>query len=156
MLNKLRCHAHFWFQAKQITWSGFDTKFTNLMTNSADPDQLASEEANWSGSTLFAKTGHVVFISENAQKMPQTRSTVLLRHQKKKKKIWEEQTIAIQTPHMKPQTHKQRHCCNPLIFSLRRCRISSTWNLRTPIKVKIYNRLASVGAVGARTHRAFF
>ena len=30
------------------------------MTNSADPDQLASE-ANWSGSTLFAKTGHVVF-----------------------------------------------------------------------------------------------
>ena len=31
------------------------------MKNSADPDQLASEEANWSGSTLFAKTGHVVF-----------------------------------------------------------------------------------------------
>ena len=31
------------------------------MTNSADSDQLASSEANWSGSTLFAKTGHVVF-----------------------------------------------------------------------------------------------
>ena len=31
------------------------------MTNSADPDQLASSEANWSGSALFAKTGHVVF-----------------------------------------------------------------------------------------------
>ena len=31
------------------------------MTNSADPDQLASSEANRSGSTLFAKTGHVVF-----------------------------------------------------------------------------------------------
>ena len=29
------------------------------MTNSADPDQLASEEANWSGSTLFAKAVHV-------------------------------------------------------------------------------------------------
>ena len=29
------------------------------MTNSADPDQLASEEANWSGSTLFAKGGHI-------------------------------------------------------------------------------------------------
>ena len=28
------------------------------MASSADPDQLASEEANWSGSTLFAKTGH--------------------------------------------------------------------------------------------------
>ena len=26
------------------------------MTNSADPDQLASSEANWSGSTLFVKT----------------------------------------------------------------------------------------------------
>ena len=31
------------------------------MTNSADPDQLASSEAKWSGPTLFAKTGHVVF-----------------------------------------------------------------------------------------------
>ena len=31
------------------------------MTNSADPDQLASSEANWSGSALFAKTGHVMF-----------------------------------------------------------------------------------------------
>ena len=28
------------------------------MANRSDPDQLASEEANWSGSTLFAKTGH--------------------------------------------------------------------------------------------------
>ena len=30
------------------------------MTNSADPDQLASEEANWSGSTLIAKAGHIL------------------------------------------------------------------------------------------------
>ena len=29
------------------------------MTNSADPDQLASEEANWSGSTLFSKAGPI-------------------------------------------------------------------------------------------------
>ena len=29
------------------------------MTNSADPDQLASSEANWSGSTLFAKTEYI-------------------------------------------------------------------------------------------------
>ena len=29
------------------------------MTNSADPDQLASE-ANWSGSTLFVKAGHIL------------------------------------------------------------------------------------------------
>ena len=29
------------------------------MANSADPDQLASEEANWSGSTLYAKAGYI-------------------------------------------------------------------------------------------------
>ena len=29
------------------------------MTNSADPDQLASSEANWSGSSLFAKASHI-------------------------------------------------------------------------------------------------
>ena len=29
------------------------------MTNSADPDQVASSEANWSGSTLFAIAGHI-------------------------------------------------------------------------------------------------
>ena len=30
------------------------------MANSEDPDQLASEEANWSGSTLFAKAGYIL------------------------------------------------------------------------------------------------
>ena len=29
------------------------------MTNSADPDQLASSETNWSGSTLFEKAMHI-------------------------------------------------------------------------------------------------
>ena len=29
------------------------------MTNSVDPDHLASSEANWSGSTLFAKARHI-------------------------------------------------------------------------------------------------
>ena len=29
------------------------------MTNSVDPDQLASSEANWSRSTLFAKAGYI-------------------------------------------------------------------------------------------------
>ena len=29
------------------------------MAHSADPDQLGSSEANWSGSTLFAKAGHI-------------------------------------------------------------------------------------------------
>ena len=31
------------------------------MINSGDPDQLASSEANWSGSTMFAKTRRVLF-----------------------------------------------------------------------------------------------
>ena len=30
------------------------------MANSADPDQLASSEANWSGSILFAKAGYIL------------------------------------------------------------------------------------------------
>ena len=29
------------------------------MTNSAAPDQLASSEANWSGSALFAKVQYI-------------------------------------------------------------------------------------------------
>ena len=29
------------------------------MANSADPDQLATSEANWSGSTLFAKAVYI-------------------------------------------------------------------------------------------------
>ena len=29
------------------------------MTNSIDPDQFASSEANWSGSTLFAKAEYI-------------------------------------------------------------------------------------------------
>ena len=29
------------------------------MANIADPDHLASSEANWSGSTLYANEGHI-------------------------------------------------------------------------------------------------
>ena len=29
------------------------------MTNNADPDHLASEEAKWSGSTMFARAGYI-------------------------------------------------------------------------------------------------
>ena len=36
----------------------FDTN-SHLMTNSVEPNQLASEEANWSGSTLFVKAGYI-------------------------------------------------------------------------------------------------
>ena len=34
-------------------------KFTYLIAKSADPDQLASEEANWSGSALVAQAGYI-------------------------------------------------------------------------------------------------
>ena len=30
-----------------------EPRYANAFANSVDPDQLASEEANWSGSTLF-------------------------------------------------------------------------------------------------------
>ena len=49
------------FQSIRLLDLGFWQKLTYLMTNSVDPYQLASSEANWSGSTLFAKTEHVVF-----------------------------------------------------------------------------------------------
>ena len=29
------------------------------MADCVDPDQLASDEANWSGSTLFANSGYI-------------------------------------------------------------------------------------------------
>ena len=34
-------------------------KFKYWIANSVDPDQLASSEANQSGSTLFTKAGHI-------------------------------------------------------------------------------------------------
>ena len=46
------------------------------MTDSADPDQLASE-ANWSGSTLFAKTGRIVF---SKRRVKIYKVIVLLKH----------------------------------------------------------------------------
>ena len=58
MPNKLRCHAQFQFSACPLD-QGCWYKFTYWMTNSADPDQLASSEAKWSGSTLFAKAGYI-------------------------------------------------------------------------------------------------
>ena len=61
MLNKFDAMSISNFQPIRLLDPDCWYKFTNLMTNSADPDQLASSEANWSGSTLFAKTGHVVF-----------------------------------------------------------------------------------------------
>ena len=39
---------------EEAIWFG-----STLFANSADPDQLASEEANWSGSTQFAKAEYI-------------------------------------------------------------------------------------------------
>ena len=59
MLNKLRCHAHcYFFQPIRTLDTGCWCKFTNLMTNSADPDHMDSSEAKWSGSILFAKIAY--------------------------------------------------------------------------------------------------
>ena len=37
------------------------------MANSTDPDQLASLEANWSGSILFAKAGYLLVQHDKCQ-----------------------------------------------------------------------------------------
>ena len=56
LLNKLRCHTHLIFkQSGYLIW----IVATYLMANSAEPDQLASSEANWSGSTLFAEALYI-------------------------------------------------------------------------------------------------
>ena len=41
----------------------------HIFNDSAAPDQLASSEANWSGSALFAKTGHVVFSKRRVKRL---------------------------------------------------------------------------------------
>ena len=41
------------------------TCVTYLMTNSADPGQLSSSEASWSGYTLFAKAVHIQVQQDN-------------------------------------------------------------------------------------------
>ena len=48
-------------------------KFTYLITNSADPDQLASSETTWSGSTLIAKVGYIPFQQDKGQTRIQTK-----------------------------------------------------------------------------------
>ena len=60
LLNNLISLTHFWLSANQKHHIMFSFKFTNWMTNSVAPDQMASEEAVWSGSTLFTKVGVVV------------------------------------------------------------------------------------------------
>ena len=68
------------------------------MTNSADPDQLASSEANGSGSTLFAKTGHDVFSMRRVKKLLTLKSTLkgktLLPNSQRKDSLSKEQILS--------------------------------------------------------------
>ena len=57
--STVTCHAASNFQPIRLLYPGCWYKFTYLMANSVDPDQLASSENNWSGSTLFAKARYI-------------------------------------------------------------------------------------------------
>ena len=48
------------FQPIRLIDPGCWYKFKYRMANKADPDQLASSEASWSWSTLFAKAGYIL------------------------------------------------------------------------------------------------
>ena len=50
------------------------------MTNSADPDQLASSEANWSGSSLFAKAGYILVQQDKGCLMAAGKRLLALHH----------------------------------------------------------------------------
>ena len=45
-----------WFEGNSNLTLALLNPYIPAFTNSVDPDQLASEEANWSGSALFAIT----------------------------------------------------------------------------------------------------
>ena len=53
------------FQPLRLLDLSFLLQIKIPMTNSADPDQLASSEANWSGSTLFVKAGYIRVQQDN-------------------------------------------------------------------------------------------
>ena len=57
MLNKLRCNTHFEFPADQITWSGFLIEI-HIFNDKQCRSRWQKVQIR---STLFAKTGHVVF-----------------------------------------------------------------------------------------------
>ena len=96
------------FQPIRLLNSDCWYKFTYWMTNSADPDQLPSEEANWSGSTLFAKV-RPIRVQQHRVKV---RSKVYSRKKpkffffqffKENKKSWYFMWIICKSIHMKHQ-----------------------------------------------------
>ena len=59
MLNKLRCYAFFKFSANQITWFRWLISFHILNGKQCRSRSVGFLEANWSGSTLFAKAVYI-------------------------------------------------------------------------------------------------
>ena len=59
MLNNLRCHAHFLFLANHITWSRLLIYIHILNDKQCRSRSVSSSEANWSRSTLLAKSGYI-------------------------------------------------------------------------------------------------
>ena len=61
LLNKLRCHTHFWLSANQITWSR-----VLIQIHILEDKQLRSRSVGFfTGSTLFAKAGHIISLDKN-------------------------------------------------------------------------------------------
>ena len=61
MLNKLRWDAHFWFPSSQISWSRFLIEIHIFNDKQSSSRWVGFFRTNWSGATLFAKTGHDMF-----------------------------------------------------------------------------------------------
>ena len=59
------------------------------MANNADPDQLASSEANWSGSSLFAKAGYI--------RVQQDKGNCVLDVKVLWKNVWSQQAHNVET-----------------------------------------------------------
>ena len=55
LLNILVWYINFLFPISSVPDFNYYSRFQGCIENSADPDQLASIEASWSGSTLFSK-----------------------------------------------------------------------------------------------------
>ena len=57
MLNKLRCHNHFQLSANHLAWFRLLIQIHKLNDKQCRSRSVDFLEANWSGSTVFAKAG---------------------------------------------------------------------------------------------------
>ena len=77
MLHKLRCHAHFKLSANQTTWSRLLIQIYMLNGKQCRSRSFGFWEANWSGSTLFAKAGYIQVQQDKVKSMLQSLSEKL-------------------------------------------------------------------------------